>query len=45
MEIAIQRYVDDLLNRIQANKLPALTEKGFNYLSQGSLRYCPGFYK
>nr|WP_306664915.1 hypothetical protein [Bacillus pumilus] len=32
--LAIQRYVDNLLNRIQANKLPAMTEKDFNYLSQ-----------
>ncbi|KEP28175.1 MULTISPECIES: hypothetical protein [Bacillus] len=32
--LAIQRYVDNLLKRVQANKLPALTEKDFNYLSQ-----------
>ena len=32
--LAIQRYVNDLLKRVQANKLPAMTEKDFNYLSQ-----------
>jgi len=32
--LAVQRYVDELLKRVQANKLPDLTEKDFDYLSQ-----------
>ncbi len=32
--LAIQRYVDDLLNRVQASKLPELTHKDFDFLSQ-----------
>ncbi|MCW6699474.1 MULTISPECIES: hypothetical protein [Bacillus] len=32
--LAVQRYVDDLLKRVQANKLPELTYKDFDFLSQ-----------
>ncbi|WP_411810202.1 hypothetical protein [Bacillus altitudinis] len=32
--LAVQRYVDELLERVQANKLPDITEKNFDYLSQ-----------